>query len=263
MAPEQIRVEKRGRVGIAWLNRPEKLNAWTNQLHAELRGQIADWNADPSIGAILLAGEGRAFCAGADIGGWAQDLQVDDEGDSPLRTREDWANWPTLLRRSKPIVAALHGYAIGVGLTMVLPCDVRIAAEGTKLSIRFIRVGLVPELGSTRLLAQIAGLGHAAEMCLSGRLVDAAEAHQMGLVNQVVPADELFDVALAKAEELASGPTNVALLIKELIALNQSESDLDTVMERETFRIGMARQAPAHAEAVQAFMEKREPEFNS
>lgn len=261
MAHEQILSETRGRVGIIRLNRPEKLNAWTDQMHHELRDQVEQWNADPAIGAFVITGEGRAFCAGADLGGFGQRLQRIETGTEPVETRFS-SGWTGLMRRSKPSVVAFNGVAVGVGLTLALPCDIRIAARGARLSIRFVRVGLVPELGSTRLLPQIVGLGHAADICLSGRFVEADEAYHMGLVSAVLPPDELFDAALAKAEELAANPTNVMLLIKQLLAVNPTESDLDTVMEREQVRDRIARTWPAHAEAVRAFAEKRQPRFN-
>jgi enoyl-CoA hydratase/carnithine racemase len=258
---EQILTETRGRVGIIRLNRPAKLNAWTAQMAGEIARQIEDWNDDRSIGAIVLAGEGRAFCAGADIGGFAQ--RIEQQGaDGEVTARRPGSSITHLLRRSKPSVAAIQGYAAGVGLTMVLPCDVRIAAEDARLSIRFVKMGLMPELGSTRLLAQIVGLGNAAEMCLSGRFVDAREALRMGLVSEVVPLDRLMDAALAKADEIANNPTGAVMMIKELLAKNPSEPDLDAVMEREQVRDQIGRRTADHREAVTAFREKREPRFN-
>ena len=267
MAYEQILTEVRGRVGVLRLNRPEKLNAWTDQMATELAEQIEAWNADDAIGAILLAAEGRAFCAGADLQGFNNRLETDPEAqgtgvtpDAPAAGRRE--NWTDLIRRSKPVVAAVQGYAVGVGLTMVLPCDVRFAADDARLSIRFVRVGLVPELGSTRLLAQLAGLGAASDMCLTGRMVPAEEAYRIGLVSAVTPKDELFETALAKAEEIANNPTAVVRVIKGLLAENTTEADLGRVMEREGARDRECRRLPSHREAVTAFLEKREPVFN-
>lgn len=258
---EQILSETRGRVGIIRLNRPEKLNAWTPQMQAELCDQIERWNADEGIGAFVITGQGRAFCAGADLGGFDQRLVRIRAGTEPTGT-DFSSRWTTLLRRSKPSVAAINGYAVGVGLTMTLPCDVRFAASGARMSIRFVKMGLVPELGSTRLLPQIVGLGHATDMCLTGRWVEADEAERIGLVSAAVAPEQLLDVAIAKAEELANNPTAVVMLIKELLARNPAEPDLDTVMEREQVRDRLARTWPDHAEAVRAFLEKREPHFN-
>lgn len=259
MAYEQIKTETQGRVGVIRLNRPEKLNAWTDQMAREMTDQIQAWNDDDGIGAIVLAGEGRAFCAGADLQGFNQRL-ADDPDASASSGRA--VSWTQLIRESKPVIVAIHGYAVGVGLTLALPADVRYAAEDTKLSIRFVKVGLVPELGSTRLLAQLVGLGHATDICLSGRMVPADEAARIGLVSAVVPKDELFATAMAKAEELANNPTAVVRKIKTLLNDNVTEPDLVRVMEREGARDRESRRLPSHTEAVTAFLEKREPVFN-
>jgi 2-(1,2-epoxy-1,2-dihydrophenyl)acetyl-CoA isomerase len=261
MPHEQILTEVHGRVGVIRLNRPEKLNAWTSQMGEEIVEQVTAWNADPAIGAILLTGQGRAFCAGADLGGFADRARTNAQGaGEPLR--RGGAHITHLFQRSKPIVAAINGYAVGVGLTMLLPVDVRIASENAQLSIRFIKVGLIPELGSTRLLAQIVGLGHATDMCLTGRMVPADEALRMGLVSEVTTPEALFDRALAKAEEIASNPSQAVSMIKELLAKNPLEPDLESVMEREGIRDQIARRLPDHTEAVTAFREKRQPVFN-
>ncbi len=261
MAYEQIKTETRGHVGIITLSRPEKLNAWTDQMHAELVDQLEAWNADDEIGAIVFTGEGRAFCAGADLGGFSDRLETVDDAPAGRVATNFSTPWTTLLLRSKPTVAAINGYAIGVGLTMVLPADIRIMADEAQVSIRFIKVGLVPELGSTRLLAQIVGLGNATDMCLTGRMVGAEEALRMGLVISTAPADQLLDVAVAKADELAGNPPSVMMFVKELLAKSPLDPDLDAVMEREQVRDRIARRLPEHAEAVNAFLEKRAPNF--
>lgn len=261
MTYDQILTETRGRVGVIRLNRPEKLNAWTAQMGQEIQDQIGKWNGDDAIGAILLTAEGRGFCAGADMGNFAARAQVNTSG-SGEELRRGGANFTHFMRESKPTVAAINGYAVGIGLTMILPCDVRIASTSAKLSIRFVKMGLVPELGSTRLLAQLVGLGHATDMCLTGRMVDAEEALRMGLVTEVVAPDSLFDSGMAKAEEIANNPTRAVRMIKELLAKNPLDPDLESVMERELLRDQIARRLPDHTEAVTAFMEKRPPAFN-
>ena len=263
MTYEQIMVERVGAVGVIRLNRPEKLNAWTQTMSGELVQAVEGFNADPAVGAIVITGEGRAFCAGADLGGFRERRERIDAGQEDANPRRGPSPWLGLMRRSKPVIAAINGYAVGVGLTIILPCDVRIAAEDARLSIRFIKVGLIPEVGSTRLLAQIVGLGHATDMCLSGRLVDANEAYHMGLVSTVVPPDQLMDAALARANELAGNPPTALLMIKELLWKNPLEPDMEAVWEREQVRDEMARRSPEHAEAVRAFLEKRPAVFRS
>ena len=261
MAHEQISSEVRGRVGILRLNRPEKLNAWTQQMSGEIQEQIAAWNHDDGVGAIVITGEGRAFCAGADLGNFAERAKLNSQGAGEA-FRTGGAPITHFLRSSKPTVAAINGFAVGVGLTMILPCDIRIASESAQMSIRFIKMGLMPELGSTRILAQLVGLGNATDMCLTGRMVSGAEALRMGLVTEVTAPEKLMETAIAKADEIANNPTRAVMMIKELLAKNPLEPDLEAVMEREGLRDQIARRLPDHTEAVTAFREKRPPNFN-
>jgi enoyl-CoA hydratase/carnithine racemase len=259
MAYEHILTETRDRTGIIRFNRPEKLNAWNAQMSSEIVDQITLWNDDDGIGAIVLTGEGRAFCAGADMDAFAERIVSNKDSGEPL-SRGGWS-FPLFMQRSKPLIAAINGYAVGVGLTMILPCDVRIASTNAQLSIRFIKMGLMPELGSTRILAQLVGLGNATDMCLTGRMVKAEEALRIGLVTQVTEPEELLDAALEKAREIANNPPRALMMIKELLAKNPQDPDLEAVMEREGLRDQIARRQPDHAEAVAAFREKRTPVF--
>ncbi len=261
MAYEQILTETRGRVGIVTLNRPERLNAWTAQMGEEIIDQVTAWNDDPAIGAIVVTGEGRAFCAGADLGGFAERAKTNAQGTGEA-IRRGGAPFTHFMRQSKPTIAAVNGYAMGIGLTMILPMDIRLASTSAGLSIRFIKMGLMPELGSTRLLSQLVGLGNATEMCLSGRIVGAEEALRIGLVSAVVAPEELLETAIAKADEIANNPTRAVMMIKELLAKNPLDPDLDAVMEREGIRDQIARRLPDHVEAVTAFREKRPAMFN-
>jgi enoyl-CoA hydratase/carnithine racemase len=261
MAYEEILTEVRGRVGVITLNRPAKLNAWTAVMNREILDQMSEWNSDSAIGAIVVTGEGRGFCSGADIGNFAERAETNKEGQGETLARGGH-NVTTFIRDSKPTIAAINGPAFGVGLTMVLPMDVRIASTQAKLSIRFIKMGLMPELGSTRLLAQLIGLGNATEMCLTGRAIDAAEALHMGLVTEVAEPEDLMTTAMAKADEIANNPTNAVMMIKELLRKNPLDPDLEAVMEREGLRDQIARRLPDHTEAISAFLAKRPPQFN-
>ena len=261
MPYEQIMTDQDGRVGVITLNRPERLNAWTDTMSSELMAQIGEWNEDDSIGAILVTGAGRAFCAGADLNVFAERVETNKSGEGES-LRRGGANFTHFIRNSKPTVAAINGYAVGVGLTMILPFDIRIASTAANLSIRFIKMGLMPELGSTRLLANLIGLGPATDMCLTGRMVSGDEALQLGLVSAVAEPDDLMDVAMAKAQEIANNPTQAVMMIKELLSRNPMDADLEAVMEREGIRDQIARRLPDHAEAVSAFLAKRDPNFN-
>lgn len=262
MSYQNILTEQRERVGIIRLNRPEKLNAWNAEMSEEIVDQITQWNEDDSIGAIMMTGVGRAFCAGADIGGFAERAKENAEPGGGEPIRRGGASLTHFLRESKPTVAAINGYAVGVGLTMILPFDVRIASTQAQLSIRFIKMGLIPELGSTRLLANLIGLGQATDMCLTGRMVPAAEALSMGLVSDVTEPEDLEETAIAKAAEIANNPTSVVMMIKELLSRNPMDADLEAVMERENIRDQIARRQADHKEAISAFLAKREAKFN-
>ena len=170
-------------------------------------------------------------------------------------------DWVALCRESKPLIAAVNGAAVGIGLTMILPFDAIVASEKAKLGMFFIRVGLVPELASTRLLAQRVGFGMASEMCLSGRLVPAAEAAERRLVERVAGPEALLDEALGIAGEIGAHASPQLRMIKRLLTENAMETDLTEVQRRESELMRECWKSPEHAEAVSAFLEKREPNF--
>ncbi|MCC7362921.1 MAG: enoyl-CoA hydratase/isomerase family protein [Dehalococcoidia bacterium] len=262
MGHQFILTETRDRVGIITFNRPERLNAYTWEMAGEYRSQVEAWNADPGIGAIVLTGAGRSFCAGADIGGFAQQIQQREAGEATRERPRQEESWTEFVMHSKPVICAINGPAIGVGLTLALPCDVRIASEQARLSMRFVRIGVIPELGSTQLLPHIVGMGQALELMLSGRIIDAAEAGRIGLVNRVVPAEELMPTALSIAAEIASGPAENLVAIKRLTWQNYLNGTIAEASARENVEFGAAQARPAFKEAVTAFREKRQPNFN-
>lgn len=260
VAHEMILIETQGRVGIITFNRPEKLNALSDTMSREMRQQIEDWNNDPGIGAIVLTGEGRAFCSGADIGGWNRDITQREQGEEPERRRD--GSWVLFAQQSKPLICAINGPCIGAGLTITLSCDVRIASEQARLSMRFIRVGIFPELASTHLLAHIVGFNHAMELMLTGKIIDGTEAARIGLVNRVVPHDKLMEEALATAQEIAFNPADSVMAVKRLAWENLNEGDIKTIQEREGVEVRAAVARPDFKEAVTAFLEKRQPDFH-
>jgi enoyl-CoA hydratase/carnithine racemase len=261
VAYEYILVEQRDRVGIVTFNKPDRLNVFSDAMFGEVRQAIEIFNDDPGVGAVVLTGSGRAFCAGADIRGWDEAIEARERGEEPRRRLED-ENWIHFIQRSKPIVCAMNGLSIGVGLTMTLPCDVRIASDRARLSMRFVRVGVLPELASTRLLGHIVGLTHALELMLSGRIIDAPEAARIGLVNRVVPHDELLDHAVETAAEIAFNPSESLAAIKRMAWANLTETSFEEVLDRENAEFAAAIQRPAFKEAVRAFLEKRQPQFH-
>ncbi len=259
--------EQRGDVLLLTLNRPERLNAWTPAMSAELTADITAANDDASIGAIVLTGAGRGFCAGADIGGqFAANLEP-KAGATPKAEAEPAAerggagDWVRLCRSSKPLVAAINGPAIGIGLTLVLPFDYLVAATGAKISARFVKMGLVPELASSHFLVSRCGFGNASYLALSGATLVAEEAKALGLVDRVVEPERVVDEALAVAGEFAQNPPPQLRMIKALLTENAAETDLDAVQRREGAALAVSYRTPEHHEAVTAFLEKRPPVF--
>ena len=175
MSYEQILTEVRDRVGIITMNQPQKLNPMSSTMTREMGEQMSAWNEDPQIGAIVITGAGRGYSSGADIGSFEQTVSAGRGNGAPPRIGEDWLS---LVRRSKPIVCAINGVAVGMGITTTLPCDVRVAAEGARMSFRFVRIGLTPEYASTHYLVYLVGLGQTMELMLTGKFIEAQEAQE-------------------------------------------------------------------------------------
>lgn len=257
---EQIQVSVDNAVTTLTLNRPERMNAWTYQMHDELTAAINDANDDPEIGAMIITGAGRGFCAGADIGDVFAKQQ---EAGGESKRGGVAGDWVALLRRSKPIIAAVNGASIGVGATMILPCDVIVASTAAKIGLGFIKMGVVPELASSHFLVQRMGFGRASEMCLSGRLYPGAEAQAQGLVDRLVEPEELLSAAQKLAGEIAQNPAPQLRWIKQLLTENGSETDLAEVQRRELALLQQAYDSAEHKEAISAFMDKRPPDFRA
>ncbi|MCH8813854.1 MAG: enoyl-CoA hydratase/isomerase family protein [Chloroflexi bacterium] len=262
MTYEQILVDRNDRVGILTLNSPDRLNAWTNVMAKEIRDAIESFNNDDSIGAVVMTGAGRAFCAGADIKGWDKQIAESEENGDRPRANAAAESFVHFIARSKPIICAINGVSIGVGLTITLPCDVRIASEDARLAMRFIRIGVLPELASTKILAHIVGMTHALELMLSGRIIPAEEAGRIGLVNRVVPADRLMDEAMETAAEIAFNPADSIKAVKSMFWENLQEPTIEEAMKREGREFNAAMERPYFKEAVHAFLEKRQPDFH-
>ncbi len=260
MTYEQILFEIQDNIGILTLNRPDRLNAWTYTMSAELTDAIESCNDNPDVGAMVITGAGRGFCAGADI---KDTFQARLDGEPAQRPKRNPTDWVGLVRSSKPIVAAVNGASVGVGATMVLPCDVIVASESAKFAMGFIKMGLVPELASSHFLVQRMGIGRASEMCLSGRLYPAAEAYEQGLVDRLVPHEQLMQTATDIAKSFAANPAPQLRWVKQLLTQNGSATDLKAVQKIEGEMLQLAYNTPEHKEAVAAFLEKREPDFRN
>ena len=252
---EQVLRELRDDVVVLKLHRPQRMNALTGQMSAELTAVIEDANADDEVGAIVITGSGRGFCAGADIED-AFTSQLSGETSMP-----HWQEWTHLVRSSKPLVAAVNGVAFGVGLSMILPFDRIVAAHSARFSVRFVKMGLVPELASTYFLPQRVGFGVASDLMLSGRTVDATEAFALGLADELVADDALLDAAVARARSYGENPRRQLGWIKQLLTTNASDPDIIGVQQREMALLLQCFESPEHREAVTAFREKRAPRF--
>ncbi len=253
MPYKQIITSRQSRVETITLNRPHRLNAWTEQMRAELCHAIEACNEDADVGAIVLTGAGRGFCSGADIGR-EFGSRLEGAANRDDREHQPVADWVTLLRASKPIIAAVNGVSIGVGLTMILPCDVILASTDARFGMVFVRMGVVPELASSHFAVARMGLGRASEMCLTGRLYSAEEAFEYRLADHLLAPGKLMPKAIELASEIAANPAPQLRWTKELLTLNASETDLDKVRTREMERLMRAYESPEHAEAVARFL---------
>lgn len=262
MQYETILLERREDVGILTLNRPEKMNAISNLMAYEICEALDELNNDDSVAAIILTGAGRAFSSGADVSRFEDGIAIKD-GKAVQTPKRPRLNWIEQVRSGKPVLCAVNGATIGAGMTRTLPCDIRIASEAARFSMRFVRVGIVPEIASTQILPQIVGLQVAADLMLSGRTIDAIEAERIGLVLKVVKQEELMATTIELAREYAEiGPTMLRET-KTLLYQNCVEQDVSLVTKREGEAIARCVGTPEQREAIAAFREKRKPDFRS
>lgn len=263
MAYETIILEKRDGMGIITLNRPQRLNAWTPVMGAEMAHAFRDIDRDPAVRVAVLTGSGRGFCAGADMDFFAGQVAAGGgaqggEGiPGPSRVEE----FPALMRHlTKPSIAAINGYALGVGCTMTLLCDIRIAAEEAKVGFLFPRMGVMAELGSTFLLPRLVGLGRACEFMFTGKQYTAAECEKAGLVNRVVPGSQLMDAVGELTREIIQCAPLSLLLTRQALYQGLHET-FEAQVRYEGFTLDYLYRTRDHAEAVRAFKEKRAPKF--
>ncbi len=245
-------------VAVLTLNRPERLNAWTVEMEHAYFDMLEECAGEPDVRAIVVTGSGRGFCAGADM----QDLQAIGDGSLDASQHAAERRPQTFpLSIPKPIIAAINGACAGLGLVHALMCDVRFAAEGAKLTTAFARRGLVAEHGISWMLPRLVGPARALDLLLSGRVVLAEEALELGLVNRVARPDALLEQTLDYARELAvsSSPTSMATIKHQVYAdlqrsLPEALTDADQLM-LESFA------APDFSEGVTSFLERRDPRF--
>ena len=250
-----VLIDDRDRVRTILMHRPERLNAFDGGLVNDLADALADAAADPAVAVVVLSGSGRAFSTGADLKALSGVPDADDAEIDRPRPR----HLPLAVR--KPLIAAVNGPAVGLGFVEALYCDVRFASPEALFVTRFSRLGLVAEYGISWLLPRVVGRSRALDLLMSGRRVDADEAHRIGLVDRVVPADELVDTAVGYAAELATACSPWSMsVIKQQVAVDAEATFLDAAVRaddlmRESFR------RPDIAEGLNSFAERRPPAF--
>lgn len=257
MSDDVVLYEVAEGVATLTLNRPERMNAWNAAMARQLAARLTEARDDDAVRAIVVTGAGRAFCAGADLGGGGdtfaggEDSDVED-GDDGLGTLP--------YQVPKPVIAAINGPAVGVGMTYPMLCDVRIAADTAKLGFVFARRGILPELASHTIVQRVAGFSNAAHLLMSGRIVTAREAAELGLVSKVLRKDAL----LATAHEMAGEYRNaapVSVAVTKRLLWDGMHTGVADMMQREGSALSwLGRQADAR-EGILSFLEKRDPEW--
>ena len=255
MSYEFIVTATRGRVALITLNRPKQLNALNAKLMQELGAALSGFDADEGVGAILITGNEKAFAAGADIGAM-KDFDFQHAYLSDYITRD----WEHIRNVRKPVIAAVAGYALGGGCELAMMCDIIIAADNAKFGQPEINLGVLPGAGGTQRLPRAVGKAKAMDMCLSARMMDAAEAERAGLVSRVVPSARLMEEAMAVAEKIASMSLPAVMMVKESINRAYETSLSEGVrFERRLFHAAFALED--QKEGMAAFLEKRKPTF--
>ena len=258
MTPQMLTSAIDNGVLVITLCRPEKMNAWNYQLHTELSHSIEAANADVDVDAIVVTATGKGFCAGADM---SAVFGLSEEQKRQARAGARVDDWVALLRRSKPVVAAVNGVAIGVGVSLILPADQILATPAARFSLRFVKLGIVPEFAASHFVERRIGFGAASRVLLTGEELSAQEALELGLIDRVVPADTLLDDAKAVACRMGLNPHMALRATKQLLTANAPEADLALVQQREIEALALCYASPEHKEAVAAFLAKRAPDF--
>ncbi len=256
MAYQNILAETRGKVGLITLNRPQALNALNAELIGEMRQVLDQWEADDSIGCIVVTGSDKAFAAGADI------KQMQTKTYMEAYKQDFIGEWDRLARCRKPTIAAVAGFALGGGCEIAMMCDFIIAADTAKFGQPEIKLGVMPGAGGTQRLTRFVGKAKAMEMCLTGRMMDAAEAERSGLVSRVVPAADLIADAMKTADTIAGMSLPIVMMTKESVNRSYETTLAEGIrFERRVFHAMFA--TADQKEGMTAFVEKRKPKFTN
>jgi enoyl-CoA hydratase/carnithine racemase len=253
---ETVLYDVRDGVATITLNRPHAMNAWTPQLSDELSLAMGAADADDDVRAVVLTGAGKAFCAGADLSAGESGFLA---GGASAQTG------PRLMpyKVRKPVIAAINGHAVGVGITYPMLCDIRIVSETAKIQYAMVRRGILPELGSHVLLPRVIGFSRAADLLLTGRLIMGTEAAEMGLASRAVPADQVLAVATEMARDIAVNVSPVSAALAKQLMWDGMNTSVDHMIMTEGKLLPGLTAAPDSGEGVRAFFEKRAPKWRS
>ncbi len=261
MSDDQIIVEAERGIVVVTLNRPEQLNAFTTEMYHNFCNILDSLNKDDSVKAIIITGAGRGFCSGSDVSKRLRGhLEKTLEESRFERLKQVGSMVLDMDEFDKPIIAAINGVAAGAGLSVALASHIRLASEKARFGAVWVNVGLIPDLGATYYLPRIVGLDKAFDLSLTGRIIDAKEALEIGLVTKVVPHGELIPEAKKLAAKIATGPAvAVELIVRGL--KRSLNNDLRTQLDYESYAQNVCRCTHDHKEGVRAFLEKRKPRF--
>jgi len=271
----EIIYDKSDRIATVTFNRPEKMNAWTPTMGAETRTALLDADRDPTIGAIIVTGAGRAYCAGADMGGLSEissgRASATGGGSGPSPEQEEWLRaqrpdyrnqYAYVLGLSKPVIGAINGACVGLGFTTCLYQDIRIASENARMGLIFVQRGLAIEHGSSWMLSRIVGVARAVELAVTGRLVEADEALRIGLVHRVVAPDRLIETAREIAGHIANKCSPLGVSEAKKLVWRHLFTDLATAIREDDESMTMMTRSEDFKEGVQAFIERRDAKYH-
>lgn len=253
---ETIETSVEGRVATIRFNRPKQLNALNTQVMEETLAAATAFDRDPGIGCLILTGDERAFAAGADIG----ELAVQDY--TSMQASAFFAEWDRFADLRLPKVAAVSGYALGGGCEVAMMCDLILGSETAKFGQPEIKIGCIPGIGGTQRLTRLVGRAVAMDLILTGRMIDAAEARQIGLVSRVLPVEELMPTARETAAKIAGFPRDIAQMARACVNMAEQGS-LESGIRFERQMYHALYGLPAQQEGMAAFLEKRKPRFNT
>ena len=263
---QTIILRKEEGIAILTLNRPEKMNAINAQMTEELVSTLDDIDEDDQVRVLVITGTGRGFCSGADVGGMTSGTQKGTatvRGAEEIRqglTRSAGRVIPRLQKMKKPTIAMVNGAAVGAGCDLAFACDLRTGSENTRFMNAFVRIGLFPGWGGTWLYPRVMGLGKALEYLFTGDFIEAAEAEKLGVLNRLVPADQLEKETIALANKIANGPP-IAIRLTKLQVYKGLDMDLETALQMAAAAETITLTSQDHQEGVTAFREKRQPKY--